>query len=94
MGFYPGVRTHAAAVPVEIKAGDNLSNLRFSVAEEHVYTVSFRIVSMDGTPLPMGDLGVTIDSPDQDALAYHLAPSEKRTAFIMQGHCCPEKASW
>jgi hypothetical protein len=69
MGYYPGVAKRSEAVPVEIRGGDNLSNLQFTVSKQPLYTVSVRIVSTDGTPLPLEILGVSILSSDRDALA-------------------------
>jgi hypothetical protein len=88
MGYYPGVGTHSHAVPIEIHAGENLSDLHFSVSKERVYTVSFRIVA-DGSPLPLEDFGVAIDSTDQDGLAYHLTQSRNDGGIFYAGYVPP-----
>lgn len=71
MGYYPGVTKHSEALPIEVKAGANLSDLQFTVQKQSLYTVRFRVVTSDGSPLPWRNLGVAIDSPDRDPLAYH-----------------------
>ncbi len=71
MGYYPGVIKHSEAVPLEVHGGDNLSGLHFTVQNQSLYTVRFRVVTPDGSPLPWKNIGVAIDSPDRDPLAYH-----------------------
>jgi hypothetical protein len=71
IGYYPGVTKHSEAEPIEITAGGNLSDVRFTVQKQPVYTVRFRVVTEDGSPPPWRNLGVAMDSPDRDALAYH-----------------------
>lgn len=88
MGYYPGVGTHSAAVPIEIQAGENLSDLHFSVAKEPLYTVRFRIVA-DGSPLPLENLGVAIDGTDRDELAYHLMQNENKDGIFFAGYVPP-----
>jgi len=70
MGYYPGVIKHLEAVPLEVHGGDNLSDLHFTVQKQVLYKVVFRVVTPDGSPL-LGGIGVAIDSPDRDPLAYH-----------------------
>jgi hypothetical protein len=91
MGYYPGVVKPAEAVPIEVHAGDNLSALNFSVRREHVYTVLFRIVAPDGSSLPLQRLGVSIDSSNRDALAYHLRQNRSENgvysaSWVSPGH--------
>jgi hypothetical protein len=88
MGYYPGVGTHSAAVPIEIRAGVSLSDLHFSVAKEPVYTVRFRIVA-EGSPAPSENLGVAIDGADQDKLAYHLRQNENKDGIFSAGYVPP-----
>ena len=71
MGFFPGVWKHSEAVPVEVRPGPATTGLRFSVHLERIFTVSFRIVVQNGDPAPWKNLGIAIDSPDSDPLAYH-----------------------
>ena len=71
VGFYPGVWKHADAAAIEVKAGAALNGLRFETRKEVIYTIRFRIVTPDGSPVPWKNLGVAIDSPDRDPLAYH-----------------------
>jgi len=86
MGYYPGVRKNSEAVPIEIGAGDNLSNLKFVVIGEPLYTVKFRIVTPNGSPLPIHSLGVSVDSPDRDALSYHLAQNGNENGIFYAGY--------
>jgi hypothetical protein len=83
MGYYPGVSKHADATVIEVKAGAKLRNLDFTVRKESLYTVSFRIQSSDGTPVPLDNLRVRIDSPDRDELAYHLDQHESDGEYTM-----------
>ena len=71
MGFYPGVWRQSDAAAIAVKAGSTLNGLRFGTRKEAIYTVRFRIVTADGSPVPWESLGVAIDSPARDALAYH-----------------------
>jgi hypothetical protein len=71
MGYYPSVTKHSEAVAIEIKAGAKLADVRFAVQRQSLFTVRFRIVTPDGSPVPWESLGVAIDSPDRDPLAYH-----------------------
>jgi hypothetical protein len=83
MGYYPGVSKHADASVIEVKPGAKLKNLDFTVRKESLYTVSFRIQSSDGSPVPLDNLRVRIDSPDRDELAYHLDQRESDGEFTM-----------
>jgi hypothetical protein len=83
MGYYPGVSKNADATVIEVKAGAKLRNLDFTVRKEPLYTVSFRIQSSDGSPVPLDNLRVRIDSPDRDELAYHLDQHESDGEFTM-----------
>jgi hypothetical protein len=71
MGYYPGVGQSSGAVAIEVKAGARLTNVQFSVRKQPLFKVRSRIVTSDGSPLPWRNLGVAIDSPERDALAYH-----------------------
>lgn len=91
MGYYPGVQAHSGAIPIEVRAGESLSDLHFSVTEQPLYTVRFRIVTPDGDTLPLENLGVAIDSTERDALAYHLSQNENEdgvfvAAYVPSGH--------
>jgi hypothetical protein len=89
MGYFPGVRKHAEAVPIEVREGDNLSGLHFTVRKETLYTVQFRIVSADGSPLPLESLGVSVDSSYQDGLAYHLTQNGNENGIFYAGFVPP-----
>lgn len=89
MAYYPGVRKRSEAVPIEIHAGDNVSDLKFSVVRETLYTVKFRIVTPDGSPLPLDSLGVSVDSPDNDALSYHLEQNRNEDGIFYAGYVPP-----
>lgn len=90
MGYYPGVTKHAEATVLEVKAGARLRNLDFSVRKESLYTVSFRIHSSDGSPVPLDNLRVRIDSPDRDELSYHEdqhdEDGEYTVGYVPPGH--------
>ena len=51
MGFYPGVAEHSLAQTLEIHAGTRLTNLRFTVQQQALFTVRFRIVGPHGDPI-------------------------------------------
>ena len=70
-GFYPGVLTHSQAVPIDIIAGVNIPDLQFRAFKEPIYTVTVKVATADGTPLPWNNVGIAINSLDRDALAYH-----------------------
>jgi len=92
MGYYPGVGQRSRAVPIEIKAGSILSNLDFAVRMEPVFTVSFKIVTHDGSPLPSQRLMISIDSPYEDDLAYHLVQGRKdQDGYYTVGYVPPGK---
>jgi hypothetical protein len=71
MGFYPTATSHAEATPIEVKAGDKLTGLRFAVRKQNLVRVHLRVVTSNGTPIPWQSLGVAIESVDHDSLAYH-----------------------
>jgi len=89
MGYYPGVAKHSEAVPIEVHAGDRLSKLDFTVWKQPVYTVSFHISTIDGSPPPLGRLGVSIQSPDRDALAYQLTQNRQKDGYYTVGYVPP-----
>jgi len=90
MGYYPGVAKRGDASVIEVKPGAKLKNLDFTVRKESLYTVSFRIQSSDGSPVPLDNLRVRIDSPDRDELAYHLdqhaEDGEYTMGYVPPGH--------
>lgn len=71
MGFYPGVVKYGNAVPIEVKAGVNLTGLEFRAQKQYLYNVYVRIVTSDGSRLPWQDLGIAIDSADSSPFGYH-----------------------
>ncbi|MFI5097720.1 MAG: carboxypeptidase-like regulatory domain-containing protein [Candidatus Acidiferrales bacterium] len=89
MGYFPGVRKRAEATPIEVHAGDNLVDLQFTVRKEPLYTTKFRIVTPDGSLLPLESLGVSVDSPYQDALSYHLTQNRNENGLFYAGYVPP-----
>lgn len=83
MGYYAGVWKHADATVIEVKPGAKLQNLNFTVRKEPLYTVTFRIQSLDGSLVPLDNIRVRIDSPDRDELAYHLDQHEEDGEYTM-----------
>ena len=83
MGYYPGVSKRADATIIEVKPGAKLRNLDFTARKESLYTVTFRIQSSDGSPVPLDNLKVRIDSPDRDELAYHLDQHDEDGEYTM-----------
>lgn len=71
MGFYPGVTEHGEAKSIEVTEGTSLSGLNFRVQNQPVFTVQFRVVTSDGSPVPLEYLRIRIDSSYTDPLAYH-----------------------
>ena len=71
IGYYPGAIDHDRAVPLEVKEGTSLSGMDFAVRPQPVYTIRFRVVTPDGSPVPTDSLRVAIDSQSEDALGYH-----------------------
>jgi len=72
VGYYPGVSVVAQASTLEVSTGDDLKDLNFTVEKQSVYTVTFRIVTADGTAAPPSKyLGVAIQGSERDPLAYH-----------------------
>lgn len=71
MGYYPGVSAVGQAGMVQLSAGDDLNDLNFTVENQSLYTVTFRIVTADGTAPPSKYLGVAVDGSERDPLAYH-----------------------
>lgn len=88
IGYYPGVGKHAEAVPIEIHAGENLRDLHFTVNEEHLFTACVRIATPDGSE-PLDRLGVSIDSLDRDALAYHETQNNNEHGVYCLGYVPP-----
>ncbi|HEV2298749.1 MAG TPA: hypothetical protein VGR72_09560 [Candidatus Acidoferrales bacterium] len=71
MGYYPGVPGHSEAKPIEVTEGTSVSGLNFRVQNQPVFTVRFRVVTSDGSPVPLEYLRIRIDSRYTDPLAYH-----------------------
>jgi len=81
MGFYPGVSTHADAVPIEIKAQTSFTAKPLALRNEKLYDIRIRVVTSDGSPLPWERIGVAIQSADRDPLAYHIDHVSMRMAL-------------
>jgi hypothetical protein len=91
MGFYPGVSTHANAVPIEIKPQTSLTVKPFALRNEKLYDIRISVVTSDGSRLPWERLGVAIQSADRDPLAYHEdhgvdEDGSYRFGYIPAGH--------
>ena len=82
MGYYPGVTSRSEAKIIDIVAGANLRDVNFMVHKQPVYTVRFRVVSADGTPLPL-DLRVAIESVEKDGLSYDLVQHVDNGKYTM-----------
>jgi hypothetical protein len=57
--YYPRVAKRAQARTIEVHAGENVSDLQFSVGKVRIHTVLFHIVSADGSLLPLEKFGVS-----------------------------------
>jgi hypothetical protein len=88
-GYYPGVAKRSQAKMIEVHGGDNLADLQFSVGKVRVHTVLFHIVSADGSLLPLKNLGVSVDAPERDALAYHLTQTRNINGEFPAGYVPP-----
>jgi hypothetical protein len=88
-GYYPGVANHSQAKTIEVHGGDNPADLQFSAGKVRVHTVLFRIVSADGSLLPLKNLGVSVDAPERDALAYHLTQTRNINGEFPAGYVPP-----
>jgi hypothetical protein len=91
MGFYPGVSTHADAVPIEIKAQASFSAKPFTLRNEKLFDIRIKVVTSDGSPLPWKRIGVAVQSADRDPLAYHEdhgvdEDGSYRFGYIPAGH--------
>jgi hypothetical protein len=84
-----GVANHSQAKTIEVHGGDNPADLQFSAGKVRVHTVLFRIVSADGSLLPLKNLGVSVDAPERDALAYHLTQTRNINGEFPAGYVPP-----
>lgn len=89
MGYYPGMRKRSEAIAIEIHAGDSLNDLQFATHREPLYTMRFRIVTADGSPIPLDSLGIAVDAPYQDGLAYHLTQNGNEDGIFYAGYVPP-----
>jgi hypothetical protein len=87
--YYPRVTKHTQARTIEVHAGENVSNLQFSVGKVRVHTVLFHIVSAGGSLQPLGKFGVSIDAPERDAPAYHLMQTRNINGEFPAGYVPP-----
>ncbi len=67
-GFYPGVSHVSQATPVAVQAGGTTSGLQFVLSPQSLYTVRGKVVTSNGSPLPVSDLQVAIWNVDNDPL--------------------------
>ncbi len=87
--YFPRVTKHTQARTIEVHAVENVFNLQFSVGKVRVHTVLFHIVSADGSLLPLGKFGVSIDAPERDAPAYHLMQTRNINGEFPAGYVSP-----
>jgi hypothetical protein len=88
-GYFSGAAKEQDATAVQVRAGDVLSDMHFSVGRARVHTVLFRIVTSDGTLLPFDKLGVSVDAADRDALSYHLSQNRNVNGIFPAGYVPP-----
>lgn len=91
IGFYPGVSTHADALPIEIKSQTSLNARPFMLHGQTLYDIRVSVVTSDGRPLPWQQIGVAVMSPDRDPLAYQEShgvaeDGSYRFGYIPAGH--------
>ena len=87
--YYPGVARRSQAKVIEVHAGETLADLHFDADKVRVHTVLFRIVTTNGSRLPLEKLGVSVDAPERDALAYHLAQPRNINGEFPAGYVPP-----
>ncbi len=67
-GFYPGVSHVSQATPVDVQAGVTTSGFQFMLSPQSLYAVRGKVVTSDGSPLPVSDIQVAIWNTDNDPL--------------------------
>ena len=73
MAFYPGVRSRAEAVQVDMEPGVRLPDVKITTFHEPLYMIRIRVVTPDGTQLFFRNgCGVRVDSEYRDPLSYHI----------------------
>ncbi len=87
--YYPGVARPSQAEVIEVHAGENLADLHLGVDKVRVHTLLFRIVTINGSRLPLEKFGVSVDAPERDALAYHLAQPRNINGEFPAGYVPP-----
>ena len=87
--YYPGVAKRSQARVIEVQAGEDIADLHLGLDKVRVHTVLFHIVATDGSPLPLEKLGVSVDAPERDALAYHLAQPRNINGEFPAGYVPP-----
>jgi carboxypeptidase family protein len=85
-GQYAAEGNGSKPSPMEVHAGDKLSDVHFSVGEQRVHSVQVRIVSADRSALPLERLGVSIDAVDGNALAYHVKQNRNENGRYPAGY--------
>jgi hypothetical protein len=68
--YYPGVAERSQAQLIEVLPSKDQVGRDFLVREEPLFTVRFRVVTEDGSPLPVRTLGIYIHSLKRDPLGY------------------------
>ena len=66
-----------------------MADLHFDADKVRAHTVLFRIVTTNGSRLPLEKLGVSVDAPERDALAYHLAQPRNINGEFPAGYVPP-----
>src|SRR5581483_8506117 len=73
MAFYPGVKSRDEAVPLEIKPGVHLPDVKVTTFREPLYMITIRVVTPDGSPVSYKNgCGVEVHSIYRDPLSYHI----------------------
>ena len=91
IAFYPGVSTHADALPIEMKAQSTFKAKPLKLRNEKLYDIRIKVVTADGGPLPWKQIGVAVQSADRDPLAYNEdhgvnEDGSYRFGYIPAGH--------
>ncbi len=68
VGYHPGVFHVSKALPIELKAGQTISNAKVVLYPEQLYALRGKIVASDGSPPPSKYLTVGIEIADGELL--------------------------
>lgn len=81
--YYPGVRNKRLAKPIEISAGQEISNVDFNLGRpDKGYSISGRAIMSDGTPIT----NVSVIARSETSLAWFRSnPTDAQGNFTIQG---------